>query len=149
MASRFAKWFLSLPFTYVDPISFNFFCSDCEANDSRHSKLNHWIGQEPNGEKTRKEVSVLIVGGKQPDNHFMGNPRSQLGTVNPILNQTWGPRGRRWGKIPLRRHDQSCPILLYRTFPLWCTQIQSPRDEGPLLGRTNFRAPWFSKKKKH
>ncbi len=41
-----------------------FIQSDCKAKDSQKSELNHYTSQEPNGEKTMKEVSVLDVGGK-------------------------------------------------------------------------------------
>ncbi len=43
---------------------FIYYFSGCEAKDSKKSELNHYTSQEPNGEKTRKEVSVLNVGGK-------------------------------------------------------------------------------------
>ncbi len=42
----------------------SFIDSGCEAKDSQKSELNHYTSQEPKGEKTRKEVSVLDVGGK-------------------------------------------------------------------------------------
>ncbi len=41
-----------------------FIHSGCEAKDSQKSELNRYTSQEPHGEKTRKEVSVLDVGGK-------------------------------------------------------------------------------------
>ena len=48
----------------ADEFHLLFFKSGCEAKDSWKSKLNYYTSQEPNEEKTRKEVSVLEVGGK-------------------------------------------------------------------------------------
>ena len=44
-------------------ISFPFKNSGCEAKDPKKSEFHHCI-KKPNVEKTRKEVSVLDVGGK-------------------------------------------------------------------------------------
>ncbi len=38
--------------------------SGCEVMDYKKGKLHHCTRQETHGEKTRKEVSVLDVGGK-------------------------------------------------------------------------------------
>ncbi len=45
---------------------FSFINSGCEDKDSQKSELNHCTSQEPSGEKTREEVSVLDVGWKPP-----------------------------------------------------------------------------------
>ncbi len=49
-------------------ISFHLIYSGCDAKDSQKRELNHCTSQEPNVEKTRKEVSVLDVGGKPKKN---------------------------------------------------------------------------------
>ncbi len=45
---------------------------------------NHYTSQEPNREKTMKEVSVLGVGGKLKRNIPRKNSRNQVRTENPI-----------------------------------------------------------------
>ncbi len=62
----------------------SFIDSGCEAKDSQKSELNHYTSQEPSGEKTRKEVSVLDVGGKPQRIQPGKNPSIQVGPENPI-----------------------------------------------------------------
>ncbi len=49
-------------------IFISFIDSNCEAKDSQKSELNHYTSQEPKGEKTKEEVSVLDVAEKNPEN---------------------------------------------------------------------------------
>ena len=58
--------------------------SGCEARDSQKSKLNHCTSQEPNGEKTGKEVSGLDVEGKPQRIYYRENPHSHEETANQI-----------------------------------------------------------------
>ncbi len=69
---------------WVFSFSFHLLILVVKRKDSQKSELNHCTSQEPSGEKTRKEVSVLDVGGKTPENYSRENPRNQAGTENPI-----------------------------------------------------------------
>ncbi len=60
----------------------SFLNSGCEAKDSQKSELNRYTSKEPPGEKTRKEVSVLDVGGKAQRIIL----RRHVGTENPIYS---------------------------------------------------------------
>ena len=46
--------------------------------NSQKTELNHCTSQEPNGDKTKKNVSVLNVGGK-PKKIIQGKPITQSG----------------------------------------------------------------------
>ena len=51
--------------------SFQLINFGCEGKDSQKRELNHCNNQEPNGEKTRNQISVSDVGGKTSGPNFM------------------------------------------------------------------------------
>ncbi len=61
--------------TFLNFHFISFIYSGCEARDSQKSEPNHCTSQEPHGEKTRKEISVLDVGGK-PQRNIPGKTHS-------------------------------------------------------------------------
>ncbi len=99
--------------------------SGCEAKDSQKRGLNHWTSQEPHGEKTRNEGSVLDVGRKIPENYSRENPRNQVGTENPIhiVPPTgFEPGSHTWNA----RQDTSTPTIpLIITLIEYCLNISS------------------------
>ena len=90
----------------------------------------HYTGQEPNGDKTKKEVSVLDVWGKLHRNIPVKTHAVRSIYIPPWCDSNQGPRDGRGGTLPLRQPDQ----LWYHTVYTFNFSLLKITGNGRLSG---------------